>query len=100
MDGMDITTLAQPALDTADHFGPPWGGPGPGFLLFPLTLALIALAVWLFRRRGGGFRPAGAAAENRPADPVFSARQILAERYARGEIDDEEYLTRLSHLGG
>lgn len=55
-----------------------------GFLLF------ILLVVWLFRRRGQrpwhyGQRPS-------------RAREILDERYARGEIDATEYEERKRRL--
>jgi NADH dehydrogenase FAD-containing subunit len=32
------------------------------------------------------------------SDPTSRAREILAERYARGEIDTDEYHDRLQHL--
>lgn len=41
--------------------------------------------------------PAG---EAQPRLATFTARRLLAERYARGEIDEEEYRRRLSTLGG
>jgi putative membrane protein len=53
---------------------------------------LIALAVILVR------------ALNRPADqargPRPSPEQLLGERFARGEIDEEEYRRRLAALTG
>ncbi len=52
---------------------------------------LIALAVWLvkvlFDRRS-----------QQPADHVLSAREILAQRYARGEISRAEYDQMLTDL--
>jgi putative membrane protein len=56
-----------------------------------LVLGLLILAIrWFLRaERGGG----GAA---RGPDPLV----ILRERYARGEIDDEEYERRRKLLGG
>ena len=72
-----------------------WGwGPGPWFLLVPLFwFGLIAVlfalggrrrrrywAGWDGQRDGGG------------------ARTVLAERYARGEIDETEYRARLEVL--
>lgn len=66
-------------------------------------LALLALAIrWLLRQgqgqgdgaaRSGG--PGGSAA-SRPDDPL----EILRQRYARGEIDDEEFERRRRVLGG
>lgn len=57
-----------------------------------LLLAGLAALVWVIVRltRGGG-QPS----DNRPG----SARSILDERYARGEIGDEEYRTRRDTLG-
>src|SRR5512133_907882 len=36
--------------------------------------------------------------DGRPADGPPSAEQVLAERFARGEIDEEEYRSRLATL--
>lgn len=47
----------------------------------------IALVVWLIR---SSFHPRQAAG----APPRSSAEQVLAERYARGEIDEEEFTRR------
>jgi uncharacterized membrane protein len=41
----------------------------------------------------------GCGAGGRRGGP-WRARGILAERYARGEIGEEEYRTRLDHLRG
>jgi putative membrane protein len=35
-----------------------------------------------------------------PPAPADDPRRILAERYARGEIDEAEYRQRLNVLGG
>lgn len=63
-----------------DHHG--W------FPIFPLLLtALIIGAIYLFtrrRRRDGG---------------MHRAREILAERYASGELTIDEYQQRLAQLG-
>ena len=61
------------------------------FLFFPLAwIVVIALLIrFVFPRRGGrcwgGAGPRG-------------LQGILAERYARGEIGDDEYRTRLDRL--
>jgi putative membrane protein len=84
---------------TGLFFAHPWGGwghawyawgPGGGWpwLWGPLMLALVAAAIWLVvRARGSGMRSSTARAE-----------QILAERYARGEISRDEYRERLDDL--
>jgi putative membrane protein len=55
-------------------------------IAWPLLAALaIGLIVWLF---GGRDR----------LDAMEGARRILAERYARGELDTEEYRSRLTAL--
>lgn len=77
----------------------PWGGwghawyawgPGGGWpwLWGPLLLALCAVTIWLLVRGRG------------PADRSNTslAEQILAERYARGEISRDEYRERRDDL--
>ena len=78
------------AIDVANS-GPGWHGWGGGWgwwwLWVPFTilfwLALGGLVIWLATRRQ---RPDG------------TARAILAERYARGELSAEEYRERLAQL--
>lgn len=66
------------AVANAGWRGPPW----PGFLLVPLFLAtLVGVGLYLAWRR-------------RPAGPT----RIVAERYARGEIDEVEYRRRVAEL--
>jgi putative membrane protein len=76
-----MSTILFASTDGPEHW---W------FLLFPLVwIVVIALVIrFAFMRGGWGCRPRGG-----------GARQILAERYARGEIGDDEYRTRLEHLG-
>lgn len=70
-----------------------WGGGGmwlgPLWLLLWLAVimaVIIALVRWL------------APIENRSQSFPRSARDILDERYARGEIDDDEYLKRRENI--
>jgi putative membrane protein len=59
--------------------------------LWPLLwIAVIGTIAWFVtRRRRNG---------ERPRDGVDRARDILAERYARGEIATDEYRERLEQL--
>ncbi len=80
---------------------PFWGGFGGmgmfgmffgGLLFLALLAGGILLIIWLVRQvtPGGASRPSGRA--------TSAARQILDERYARGEISREEYLTALADI--
>lgn len=70
-----------------------------GVLLWGLLMALaIALIVWLIvsltsRRKGVPAVPAAPAVKS-------SALAILEERYAKGEIDRDDYLQRRGDLQG
>ncbi|TDC46848.1 SHOCT domain-containing protein [Actinomadura sp. KC345] len=76
------------------------GGDAPAFWpVFPIMFGLFWLAVlgaafYLIRRRMNG----GTAAAPAAADPMAKAQSVLAERFARGEIDEDEYLMRISTL--
>jgi putative membrane protein len=66
------------------------GGWWPWFPLFPLLwFGLIIFAFWFFGRRWRW---------HHERSGVERARDILAERYARGEINGEEYRERLESL--
>jgi putative membrane protein len=64
------------------------GGDGwwPLWLLF--WVAIAAAVVWFLWRRWG--KPRG--------DGLDRARELLAERYAKGELTSEEYRERLEQL--
>ena len=95
------TTLAIHGAALPAHPGYYGWGPGPWFLLFPLfwLLAFVTIVLVVSRRRrawgaGGPWQghagPWGAGGR--------SARAILAERFARGEIEEAEYRARLEVL--
>ena len=67
-------------------YGGAWGGPWIGIVWFLLWALLIFGVVFLFRRRPAHWHH---------GDPAATA---LAERYARGEIDEDEYRKRLRVL--
>ena len=78
--------LLQAATVLADHRD----GWGHGWWpLWPiLWLAVIVAVVWYLSRRWGKPRGGG----------LDRAKEILAERYARGELSGDEYRQRLAEL--
>jgi putative membrane protein len=101
-----VLTLAQQQSGTAQPVPWEWRGPwhmwqaGWGFWwVFPLFmfLMMIACVVFMFGHRSGGShlrRRAwmdGGTASGRWGDPTSSALEILNERFARGEIQQQEY---------
>ncbi|MEV4107537.1 SHOCT domain-containing protein [Nonomuraea sp. NPDC049695] len=64
-------------------------------------VAVVGFAITARRRGWWGphHRPATASPTS-PTSPTASAEQILAERYARGEMSDDEYFERMSVLRG
>jgi putative membrane protein len=88
-----------PLATAAACFGPGFApGLAPFFLLIPLFwLIVLVLVVTLVARRWrhgweGGSAPWSAGSPSRRAEAV------LAERFARGEIDEAEYHARLDAL--
>ncbi len=85
------TTLGTMLLVDGPRWGPAWSdGGGPGLWpLIPIAwglvwLAVIATVVVLVWRRGSG--------------DARVARSALAERFARGDITEQEYTERLAVL--
>ncbi|WP_431677620.1 SHOCT domain-containing protein [Kitasatospora sp. KL5] len=83
-------------MDTVDtllaHAYGPW--PGPWILLIPLAWAAVILLVMLILRRTvwrGGHGPGGRWHGGSPL-------ATLGDRYARGEIDADEYRARRAVL--
>lgn len=74
-------------------------GMGVGWLFGLLMLAgIIALVVLGVRAARGGI--GGGTGAIKGGTGSSGARQILEERYARGEISSEEYRERREHLDG
>jgi putative membrane protein len=80
---------------------PEWYGPGPWHMwgggwgfgwMFPLFMLIVFVVCIVFvfgRGWGGGHHHWGPGRSW--SDPTFSALQILNERYAKGEIQKQEY---------
>lgn len=70
-----------------------YGGWGAGtwlvmsFMMLAFWVLVIGAVVWVLRGQHG-----------HPRQEVDRARQILDERFARGEISAEEYTSRRDHL--
>lgn len=60
------------------------------------AIVLVVLGIRWLLRQGGAASVGGGSAAPRPDDPV----EILRQRYAKGEIDDEEFNRRRTMLGG
>ncbi len=83
----------------------PWGWPGPwhmwsggwGFWwVFPLIMVFMiiaCIAMLLLGHRAGGGGPYWGSGRSW-SEPTYSALQILNERFARGEIQKQEYEER------
>jgi putative membrane protein len=81
----------------------PWqagAGGGPACLIVGLLVvgALIAGGLWWWKRRSKPKPGSGSGSPGAPGAERPSAEDILAERYARGDITDDEYMQRQSVL--
>ncbi len=72
-------------FDHMSGFG--WGLMGMGWIFM---IAVIGLIIWAVLRATSD--------SSKETSPTASAERVLAERYARGEIDDEEYRRRSDEL--
>ncbi len=86
-------TLADTSADHAHFFDGDMMGFGLMMMLGPVFLvilvAIVVTAIVL------AFRPSGAAGPSHPKTPL----DILKERFARGEIEQDEFETRRRTLG-
>ncbi|MGH8879886.1 MAG: SHOCT domain-containing protein [Stackebrandtia sp.] len=83
-----MNTITDAVLATGMHEHG-WHG-GPWFLLIPLLwIAVIATFAFVFKRRRRFWH-----------DQHHGAEAVLRERYARGEVDEEEFRNRLETLRG
>lgn len=73
-------------------YGSGGGSMGGIFLIILLVLGVVAV-VWVMRARssGDGYRP--------PVALPSSGLSVLEERYAKGEIQRDEYLQKKRDLG-
>jgi putative membrane protein len=104
-----LLALAQQSQQPTDPQQPPWNWPGPWHMwgggwafwwVFPLMMLfmiVVCIAVFMIGQRSSSdgtheHRPAWHATD-RPwgRDPTYSALQVLNERFAKGEIQKEEY---------
>ena len=86
-----MNTVNEAIMAVSAHDGP-WnhGGPGgPWFLLVPLFWIAVVIAIIAIARRRGG-----------PWQRHHGAEGVLRERYARGEVTEQEFRERLQVLRG
>jgi putative membrane protein len=84
--------LASVDRDRWGHMGG-WDGGWMWLWGIAMMLLFVVLIVWVVRST-----TAGHGSQQPTRDPADRAREILAERYARGELTTEEYRERLEHL--
>jgi len=76
------------------HVGTSWGRGLLAFLFVLLVLAAVAWFAVTFSRQSGRNHYGFANANHVPSPPSSDAIKILNERFARGEIDAEEFTKR------
>lgn len=96
------STREDGAIMMYDGYGNGYGMSGMWlFWLFGLLLlvGMVVLVVFAVRAGGGPSRRASSAvAEGPPTPRRDSPREVLDHRYARGELDSEEYRDRVQTL--
>ena len=74
-----------------------WGGGWMWLWGVAMMTLFVVLIVWLIRASGNASRHDQAPGSTR-RDPTERGREILAERYAKGEMSTEEYQERVRQL--
>ena len=82
----DLITASTTVLADNDH----WDGPGPWWPIFPILWLLVVVGLFFVFARFGWRR--------RWYAGTHSGESRLAERYAAGEIGEQEYRERLAVL--
>jgi putative membrane protein len=82
------------------HSGMGWGRGLLAFLFVLLVLAAVAWFAVAFSRQSGRMHHGLAHANTAPSAPHSDALKILNERFARGEIDADEFTQRRDLLQG
>ncbi len=77
-----------------------WGAGLVGFLFFLIFIALIVWVVIMIVRHGSHDHYHGTHHGSEGPSPDSNALKILNERFARGEIDAEEYAKRRDFIKG
>ena len=101
---ISTSAVASPTISTAMLPGHPVAGPwtagwGWVFVLIPLLwIAFFALLFFVIGRRWRRAAWAGDGSYGPPWARAASAEQTLAERFAKGDIDEVEYRARLEVL--
>ena len=88
-----FSVLGAPNADRWNHMDG-WSAGWMGLWGVAMVALFVVLLVWLVRAASGKQRGA-TAPQSHPSD---RAREILAERYARGELTTEEYRERSEQL--
>ena len=70
------------------------------WFIWPIMILVIVLVVVLLVRGSGGGTNRGSGSAPGPGTGRTRVQAILDERYARGELTDEEYQGRLRQLRG
>lgn len=87
------TALASSGQMLADHYH----GPGPWWPIFPIMWFLFFIVFAFLITRFGWWRGRRQCDDLR-GEPARSGKSRLADRFAAGEIDEQEYRSRLAVL--